>query len=294
MGRNRMGEDMKHEYKLNGIDFLETKGETLMGIHQGGVDCYYPWKEPIRPSKIKYVLMDLDGTSVKSEEFWVYIIERTTAMMLGDNSFKLAKEDAPFVQGFTTAEHLSYTKKKYGYHGSVGDALTVYHKIAKEELLKAMQGVGKKDAFKSREGLKNFLLALKEKGIKIGLATSGLDYKAMPEIIAAFDLLDLGKPEEFYDAIITGGRRKEKGEYGTMGELVAKPHPWIYKELGAGLNIKDEREAVVIEDSSAGVISGKLAGYPVIGFKDGNILESGLSVDCYKIVSSFEEILKLL
>ena len=57
MGRNRMGEDMKHEYKLNGIDFLETKGETLMGIHQGGVDCYYPWKEPIRPSKIKYVLI---------------------------------------------------------------------------------------------------------------------------------------------------------------------------------------------------------------------------------------------
>lgn len=285
---------MKANYKLNGIDFIEHDGGTLMGIHQGGVDCYYPWKKPTIPSSIQYVLMDLDGTSVKSEEFWVYIIEKTTATMLGNSSFRLQKSDAPFVQGFTTAEHLSYTKKKYGYSQSVNDALTVYHKIAREELLKAEQGFGKADAFTPREGLKDFLLFLKEKGIKIGLATSGLDYKAMPEIIAAFKALDLGDPKDFYDAIITGGRRKEKGTYGTMGELVAKPHPWIYKELGEGLGIKDEKEAVVIEDSSAGVISGKLAGYPVIGFTDGNILESGLVIDCYKTVSNFEELKKLL
>ncbi len=285
---------MDANYKLNGIDFIKHNNETLMGIHQGGMSCYYPWKKPTMPTKIKYVLMDLDGTSVKSEEFWVYIIEKTTATMLKDPSFHLQKNDAPFVQGFTTAEHLSYTKKKYGYTQSVNEALTVYHQIAREELLKAEEGLGKADAFTPREGLKDFLLSLKGKGIKIGLATSGLDYKAMPEIIAAFKILGLGKPEEFYDAIITGGRRKEKGSYGTMGELVAKPHPWIYKELGEGLGIKDEREAVVIEDSSAGVISGKLAGYPVIGFKDGNIPESGLYVDCYQMVSTFQEILKLL
>ncbi|HBM70582.1 MAG TPA: hypothetical protein DD377_04375, partial [Firmicutes bacterium] len=84
---------MDKKYKLNGIDFLNTSKGTLIGIHQGKVDCYYPWVEAKKPTTIKYVMMDLDGTSVKSEEFWIYIIEKTTATLLHDNSFKLSKED---------------------------------------------------------------------------------------------------------------------------------------------------------------------------------------------------------
>ena len=50
-----------------------------------------------RNGKIKAVLMDLDGTSVRSEEFWIWIIEKTTASMLDDESFKLEESDIPFV-----------------------------------------------------------------------------------------------------------------------------------------------------------------------------------------------------
>ena len=49
--------------------------------------------------------------------------------------------------------------------------------------------------------------------------------------------------------------------------------------------------AIVLEDSSAGIISAKLAGINVIGFKDGNLFESGLDEQCLLMVDSFKEVL---
>jgi beta-phosphoglucomutase-like phosphatase (HAD superfamily) len=175
----------------------------------------------------------------------------------------------------------------------VNEALEVYHKTARFELNEIMEGRGNVDAFKPREGLKEFLYSLKQAGIKIGLATSGLDYKAIPEIVSAFRVLDMGNPIEFYDAIITGGRRKGEGEYGTIGEMAVKPHPWIYSELIGGLNV-DKKHAIVIEDSSAGLLSGRLAGMNVIGFNDGNLIQSGLHEECIAMVDTFEDVIKFL
>ena len=101
----------------------------------------------------------------------------------------------------------------------------------------------------------------------------------------------MGDPIQFYDAIITGGRRKGEGEYGTIGEMAVKPHPWIYSELVGGLNV-DKKNAIVIEDSSAGLLSGRLAGMNVIGFNDGNLIQSGLHEECIAMVDRLDEILK--
>ena len=119
-----------------------------------------------------------------------------------------------------------------------------------------MEGRGRTDAFVPAPGLKEFLLALKDAGIKIALVTSGLYEKAYPEILAAFRTLGLGDPQDFYDAIITAGFPLRRGEVGTLGELSPKPHPWLYAEAArVGLGIPfEERESVVgIEDSGAGV-----------------------------------------
>ena len=236
--------------------------------------------------------MDLDGTTVISEEFWIYLIEKTIKQ-ISSPDFCLSEEDTPYVSGFSTAEHLEYCLKKYGIDKSVNQALDIYHKTARFELNEIMEGRGNIDAFKPRTGLKEFLYALKKAGIKIGLATSGLDYKAIPEIVSAFRVLDMGDPIEFYDAIITGGRRKGEGEYGTIGEIAVKPHPWIYAELVTSLNI-DKSHAIVLEDSSAGLIAGRLAGMNVIGFSDGNLVQSGLSEETTLLVDSFADILKWL
>ena len=46
-----------------------------------GYSAYYP-VYPIVREKTKAVLMDLDGTTVKSEEFWIWIIEKTVQSLL--------------------------------------------------------------------------------------------------------------------------------------------------------------------------------------------------------------------
>ena len=50
-----------------------------------GYPAYYP-VEPVKVEKpVKAVLMDLDGTSVRSESFWIWIIQLTTASLLGQS-----------------------------------------------------------------------------------------------------------------------------------------------------------------------------------------------------------------
>ena len=280
------------KYNVNGVEFFDWKNRPYCTINQCGVEATYPFERPTTNFPIQAVLMDLDGTTVISEEFWMYLIEKTVKQ-LSSPAFCLAEEDTPYVSGFSTAEHLEYCLNKYKIPKTVSEALEVYHKTARFELNEIMEGRGNVDAFKPRKGLKEFLYALKDAGIKVGLATSGLDYKAIPEIVSAFRVLDMGDPIDFYDAVITGGRRKGEGEYGTIGEMAVKPHPWIYSELIGGLNVEKER-AIVIEDSSAGLLSGRLAGMNVIGFNDGNLIQSGLQEECIAMVDTFDEILVFL
>ena len=280
------------KYNVNGVEFFDWKDKPYCTINQCGVEATYPFEKPQTEFPIQAVLMDLDGTTVISEEFWIYLIEKTVKQ-ISSPDFRLSEEDTPFVSGFSTAEHLEYCLNKYKIPKTVNEALEVYHKTARFELNEIMEGRGNADAFKPREGLKEFLYTLKKAGIKIGLATSGLDYKAIPEIVSAFRVLDMGNPIEFYDAIITGGRRKGEGEYGTIGEMAVKPHPWIYSELIGGLNV-DKKNAIVIEDSSAGLLSGRLAGMNVIGFNDGNLIQSGLNEECIAMADTFEDIIQIL
>ncbi len=281
------------KYNMSGVKFFTRNKRRYVTIDQCGVQATYPFEKPTTDFPVKAVLMDLDGTTVKSEEFWVYLIQKTIQLLTDNADFRLSQEDLPFVSGFSTAEHLSYCLKKYSLPYSLAEADELYHKTAAFELGEIMQGRGNADAFCPRDGLKEFLLALKANGIKIGLATSGLDYKAIPEIVSTFRVLNMGNPTDFYDAIVTGGKRKQKGDYGTIGELAVKPHPWVYKELALGLGVSPNK-AIVVEDSSAGVLSGRTAGFNVIGFADGNIVQSGLADECLAIVDNWNNLLQII
>ena len=138
---------------------------------------------------------------------------------------------------------------------------------------------GRYNAFEPSPGLKQFLVALKGAGIKIGLVTSGLREKAWPEILSAFRTLQMGNPLEFYDAIITAGERLTRGQTGTLGELAPKPHPWLYAEtayVGLAADRSRRHKVVGLEDSGAGVVSIRLAGFAAIGVRGGNIDRSGV------------------
>ncbi len=90
----------------------------------------------------------------------------------------------------------------------------------------------------------NLLALLKNKGIKIGLATSASRTRT------TLMLENLGMQ---FDAIITGDDVAH-----------AKPAPEIYEKVLAELGVTAD-EALVIEDSPAGIRAGKQAGIEVVG-----------------------------
>jgi beta-phosphoglucomutase len=277
------------------IEFIAYEDHTLAYVSSAlGYPAYYPLHRLELEQPVKAVLMDLDGTSVRSEAFWVWIIQMATASLLENSQFELEDEDIPFVSGHSVSEHLQYCIDKYCPHRSLSDARAYYFEHTHREMEAIIAGTGKMDAFQPTPGLKEFLLALKDRKIKIGLVTSGLYEKAYPEILAAFRQLGMGKPEDFYDAIITAGFPMRPGEIGTLGELSPKPHPWLYAEVakvGLGIPFEQRNSVIGIEDSGAGVASVRLAGFPTVGLEGGNIIESGALPLCNYYAGSLNEIL---
>ena len=280
------------------VEYIIFEDRTIAYVKSlMGYPAYYPVPDVKIEKPIKAVLMDLDGTTVKSEEFWIWIIQLTTASLLDKPEFQLEEADISFVSGHSVSEHLTHCIEKYCPDKTVEEARNFYFEHTHREMEAIMQGKGRKNAFTPSEGIKEFLLELKSKGVKLGLVTSGLYEKAYPEILSAFETLGLGKPDDFYDAIITAGFPLRKGSCGTLGELSPKPHPWLYAEVcrvGLGLEFRERHHVVGIEDSSAGIASIRLAGFAAIGIKDGNIIEGGTRGLCNHFCESFEEILKIL
>lgn len=280
------------------VEFIAFAGHTLAYVTSAlGYPAYYP-VHPVRIEKpVRAVLMDLDGTSVRSEDFWIWIIQLSTASLLGNPRFELEEADLPYVSGHSVSEHLQHCIRKYCPDKTVEEARGYYFEHTRREMRNILEGRGRPNAFQPTPGLKDFLYALKDRGIRIGLVTSGLYEKAWPEIVSAFQTLDMGDPKEFYDAIISAGFPLRKGEVGTLGELSPKPHPWLYAEtcrVGLGIPFEHRHHVVGIEDSGAGVCSIRIAGFPVIGIAGGNIVDSGTLPLCEHYCADFEEILAIL
>src|SRR5690554_2160741 len=94
--------------------FILQNGEAVVYLPtRVAVNVYYEYKKAEFPREIKGVLMDLDGTSVKSEEFWIGVIEEIARFFLGNKKFKFSAADRPYVSGFSVSEHLAYILEKY-------------------------------------------------------------------------------------------------------------------------------------------------------------------------------------
>ena len=280
------------------VEFIAFENKTLAYVKSSmGYPAIYPVEETKFEGPAEAVLMDLDGTTVHSEHFWMWVIEQATARLLGDSKFKLETADEPYVSGHSVSEHLQYCIKKYCPTKTVEEARIHYFVITKFELAEILAGRGIENAFTPTPGLKDFLMALKEKNIKIGLVTSGLYEKAWPEIVSAFRTLNMGDPAQFYDAIISAGFAIRKGEAGTLGELTPKPHPWLYSEtarVGLGLDPSRRHKVIGIEDSGAGVVSIRLAGFAAIGIGGGNIVGSGVRPLLYSNCETLSDALPVI
>ncbi len=280
------------------VEFIAFEDRTMAYVVSGmGYPAYYPVLPVEYRKPVKAMLMDLDGTTVRSEEFWIWIISKTVSSLLDKPGFELENQDIPFVSGHSVSEHLKYCIGKYCPEKSLEEARAYYFEHTHHEMDEIMKGGGKKGAFTPSPGIKDFLYELKAMKVKLGLVTSGLYEKAYPEILSAFDTLGIGDPSDFYDCIITAGYPLRKGSPGTLGELSPKPHPWLYAEtcrVGLGIDFSERNSVIGIEDSGAGVSSIRLAGFTAIGISGGNIIESGTKGLCSHYCKSFEEIMKLI
>ena len=95
------------------VEFIFFADHVIAFVNSAmGYPAYYP-VNPVKMEKpIKAVLMDLDGTSVRSEEFWVWIIQQSVASLLGNPKFELEEADMPYVSGHSVSEHLEYDRNK--------------------------------------------------------------------------------------------------------------------------------------------------------------------------------------
>ena len=282
----------------NKVEFVSFGSHTLACVKSAiAFPVYYPVYPVTLKRPLKAVLMDLDGTTVRSEEFWIWIIQMSIASLTGNPKFEFEEADMPFVSGHSVSEHLQYCIDKYCPGKPLEEARNYYFEHTHREMEEIMQGRGKDGAFTPTVGVKDFLLELKSMGVKIGLVTSGLYEKAYPEIVSAFKTLNMGDPKEFYDAIISAGFPLRKGSVGTLGELSPKPHPWLYSEtsiVGLGIGFGERDSVLGIEDSGAGACSVRLAGYTTIGISGGNIVESGTKAVCNYFEDSFTDIMKII
>jgi beta-phosphoglucomutase-like phosphatase (HAD superfamily) len=300
-GRFECGKNGVQEILVTGdgkVEFVGFADQTLALVNSAmGYPAYYP-VHPVRLEKpLRAVLMDLDGTSVHSEAFWVWIIQLAVSSMLNMPDFEFEDADIPFVSGHSVSEHLQYCIQKYCPDKTVEEARQLYFQHTRREMQEILAGRGRLDAFKPSPGLKPFLLELKSRRLKIGLVTSGLYEKAYPEIFSAFRTLKLGRPEDFYDAIITAGYPLGFGQVGTLGELSPKPHPWLYAEVsrvGLGIAYEQRSNVLGIEDSGAGICAIRLAGFAAVGMAGGNIVESGIKPLCQAYCQDFSEVLQLI
>ncbi|MBQ8266824.1 MAG: HAD family phosphatase, partial [Clostridia bacterium] len=130
------------------LQLIEFDDKTLTYVKSSaGHPAIYELKNPEFEAPAQAVLMDLDGTSVHSESFWIWIIEQVTAWMRNDKNFHFENEDLPHVSGYSVTEHLSYCIKKYSPNTDIKDAVNKYFEITEYEMDEIMKGRGRPGAF---------------------------------------------------------------------------------------------------------------------------------------------------
>jgi len=189
---------------------------------------------------MKAVIFDKDGVLIETFELHF----KSHYMVLAEFGVKLKKEDLIKRYGMKISEILRDIMKQYGKNVSETTAKRMASKKVKIYVKLAEKGL------ELLPGVEEFLKFLKNKGYKIGLASS--DSKK-----TLLQFLKLTKTGKFFDANISGDEIKN-----------GKPNPEIFLECAKKLRIKPE-ECIVVEDSVHGVEATKRAGMKCIAVTTG-------------------------
>lgn len=186
--------------------------------------------------QIEAVIFDLDGTLVDSMWLWPEI---DTEYL---EKYGLTEPEGfhDGMEGMSFMESAQYFKDVFSLEMSIQNILDEwmemsYHKYATEVPLKT--------------GVSEILNAMKEKNIKMGIATSN-------DRVLVEALLDNHQITQFFDAIATSDEVK-----------VGKPAPDVYLKAAEDLGVAPEK-CLIFEDLPNGILAGKNAGMRTCAVED--------------------------
>ena len=189
---------------------------------------------------IKGAIFDMDGTLVDSLSFWEYFWRELGKKYLGINDFSPSKDDDRAVRTMIMKDAVALIKEKYNFPQSV------------DELFKFTMDLIKyfyREIVKEKLGATELLDYLKDKGIKICLATA----TDMENVLIAVKSCDLEKYFSFMITCADVGKGKDS--------------PDIYIKAIEKLGLEKD-EVCVFEDSFVALETAKKLGTKTIGIFD--------------------------
>ena len=131
------------------------------------------------------------------------------------------------------------------------------------------------EGLKPMPGVVNFIHRLKEKGLKLAVASSSLKEDIM-ENMDTFGITDC------FDTFVSGSECEN-----------GKPDPEIFLRAAKALG-KDPEECTVVEDSTAGVAAAKAAGMRCIGYAPEDAVKQDIHLADKIVVEFNEDVIKYI
>jgi HAD superfamily hydrolase (TIGR01509 family) len=207
---------------------------------------------------LKAVIFDMDGVLIDSEPLHA----RAAVLAFKNIGVNITMEYCYQFIGRTNAHMLETIIHEYNMTYTTTELLDLYNK-SREQLLH-------EEGYSPIPYTKELIEDLYQHGIKLAIASSS-SIQDIEEVVTSLGI------KKYFDHLISGTTLKHP-----------KPAPDVFlkaaKELGVPTN-----ECIIIEDSYSGLMAGKAAGIPVIGFANPNSGNQNLSDACI-IVEGFEEI----
>ena len=195
---------------------------------------------------IQGAIFDMDGTIIDSMWVW-YTVNKD---YLYKRNLSMPADLKEKIETMTFKESALYFKDRFQIEDNVETIMGEWNEMAKSSY---------SNGVKLKPGVYEYLTKLKEKDIKIGLATS--NYSKLVDLA-----LSQNNIKHFFDAITTTEEVERE-----------KSFPDIYLLTAKKLNVEPEK-CVVFEDILPAIKGAKLAGMTVVGVQDEYSLDQWESI----------------
>jgi len=178
-------------------------------------------------------LFDLDGTLINNNPYHLLAWKK----YLQDKQINISDENyKKHINGRTNKDAIEYL-----YGRKMNDEEAMQYALEKEAIYRELYA----PHIKPINGLTEFLQALKDAGIKMAIATSGI----IPNIEFLFEHIPI---QNYFDAVIHSGHIKK-----------GKPDPEIYLTTAFTLHVKPAN-CLVFEDAAVGIAAANAAGMKTV------------------------------